>query len=60
MNLAAKLEKHNKALRARAVTTGGTFELAVLQGYEAGRDCDRVKTDVQGVADAQEVVVLHY
>ncbi|MGI9381701.1 MAG: adenylate/guanylate cyclase domain-containing protein, partial [Methyloligellaceae bacterium] len=60
VNLAAKLEKHNKALKARAVTTSETFDTAVGQGYRARGDEDRVATDVQGVAGMQEVVVLCY
>lgn len=60
VNLAAKLEKHNKALKARAVTTGETFDKAVAQGYRARGGEDRVGTDVQGVAGRQEVVVLCY
>ena len=60
VNLAAKLEKHNKALKARAVTTGETFDAAVAQGYPARGKEDRVATDVEGVAGQQEVVVLCY
>ncbi|MEC9368439.1 MAG: adenylate/guanylate cyclase domain-containing protein [Pseudomonadota bacterium] len=60
VNLAAKLEKHNKALKARAVTTGETFDLGITQGYSASGKPERVKTDVQGVTGSQEVVVLHY
>ncbi|MEQ8967615.1 MAG: adenylate/guanylate cyclase domain-containing protein [Azospirillaceae bacterium] len=38
VNLAAKLEKHNKAESARAMTTAETFESARAQGYvPAGR-----------------------
>ena len=33
VNLAAKLEKHNKVERTRAVTTRTAYELALAQGY---------------------------
>jgi adenylate cyclase len=33
VNLAAKLEKHNKVESARALTTGATYALACAQGY---------------------------
>ena len=33
VNLAAKLEKHNKVLGSRAVTTAATWALALAQGY---------------------------
>jgi adenylate cyclase len=34
VNLAAKLEKHNKVLGSRALATTATWELAVAQGYQ--------------------------
>ena len=33
VNLAAKLEKHNKIEGSRALTSAATFERAVAQGY---------------------------
>lgn len=59
VNLSAKLEKHNKALSARAVASGDCLELARTQGYRA-RDAYRVsEAAVAGVEGQQLVVVLH-
>ena len=37
VNLAAKLEKHNKAEGTTALTTARTLEAAIIQGYRPQR-----------------------
>lgn len=59
VNLSAKLEKHNKALNARAVASGECLELARAQGYEGRMDYRICQSDVSGVTGAQSVAVLH-
>ena len=50
VNLAAKLEKHCKVARARAVATAATLRLAEEQGYRAGADWTQDKgARVEGV-----------
>jgi adenylate cyclase len=59
VNFAAKLEKHNKDEKTRAVTDGATYALAERQGYvpPAVRD-RRTGRRVGGVADLVDIVVL--
>jgi len=57
VNLAAKLEKHNKAEKTRALTTRVAFELALAQGYEAGKEL-RDARSVAGVAAPIDLAVL--
>ena len=59
VNLSAKLEKHNKALSARAVTTADSLQLALAQGYQGRDDYRRSSSVVEGVDGNQDVVVLH-
>jgi adenylate cyclase len=58
VNLAAKLEKHNKVEKTRAITTRVAYELAVLQGY-AGSKSLREKRAVGGVSGSLDLAVLH-
>ena len=51
VNLAAKLEKHNKTASTLALTDAATYELALEQGYEAPSPPKRMKTDVAGIED---------
>ncbi|MCX7363817.1 MAG: adenylate/guanylate cyclase domain-containing protein, partial [Alphaproteobacteria bacterium] len=59
VNFTAKLEKHNKEERTRALTDGETYALAERQGYNApvGRE-RRVGRAVGGVAAPVDIVVL--
>jgi adenylate cyclase len=57
VNLAAKLEKHNKTARTRALTSAATYELAVAQGYAARRE-RRPGSSVAGVSAPLDLVVL--
>lgn len=59
VNLSAKLEKFNKDLGVRAVTTAETFDLATSQGYEPGRPCETRSGQIPGVASEQSIVVMH-
>jgi adenylate cyclase len=59
VNFAAKLEKHNKDEKTRAVTNAGTYALAEQQGYTppAARERRPGRT-VAGVAEPVDIVVL--
>lgn len=55
VNLAAKLEKHNKEVGALALTDADTYALAKQQGYKPETEHRHEKTDVSGLSN---VVVL--
>ncbi|MEO1224413.1 MAG: adenylate/guanylate cyclase domain-containing protein, partial [Pseudomonadota bacterium] len=58
-NLAAKLEKHNKAERVAALTTSESYEVAVGEGYQA-RQAPRVlqARQVAGVNRPLDLIVM--
>lgn len=59
VNFAAKLEKHNKEEKTRAITDGATYSLARQQGYVPPEQREtRVGRRVGGVADPVDIVVL--
>ena len=59
VNWAAKLEKHNKEEKVRALTDAATFELARRQGYQPVTEREiRRGRRVGGVADLVDIVVL--
>ena len=59
VNLAAKLEKHNKAEGVRAMTTVAAFELAVAQGYRPPTSPARFAARaIEGVEAPVDVMVL--
>jgi len=58
VNLAAKLEKHNKITNSRALTTSLTLELATEQGYRSRREVERLPPAPVGGGDTIEVVVI--
>lgn len=59
VNFAAKLEKHNKDEKTRALTDAGTYALAERQGYAAPASRER-RTGrlVGGVSEPVDLVVL--
>ncbi|MBL8473107.1 MAG: adenylate/guanylate cyclase domain-containing protein [Rhodocyclaceae bacterium] len=57
VNLAAKLEKHNKAEKTRAITTRSALELARAQGYAGDKEI-RAQRTVGGVPQPLDVAVL--
>jgi adenylate cyclase len=57
VNLAAKLEKHNKAERTRALASAAAYVQACAQGYTAVKPLRRVRA-VAGVASPMDLVVL--
>ena len=57
VNLAAKLEKHNKAEHTRAITARVTYELALSQGYVGGKEV-REGRAVAGVSGPLDLAVL--
>jgi adenylate cyclase len=54
-NLSAKLEKHNKQLKSRALTDEPTYQLALKQGYQPPAVRKTVRTSL---AAASRVVPL--
>ena len=59
VNFAAKLEKHNKDEKTRAITDAGTYALAERQGYKPTAERERRRgRQVAGVADSVDIVVL--
>ena len=59
VNFAAKLEKHNKDEKTRAVTDSATYALAEQQGYRPAVAHERRRDrQVGGVADLVDIVVL--
>ncbi len=59
VNLAAKLEKHNKTLSSKAVTDRRTFELAQSQGYRSHTAKPMPAQCIEGLKDELDLVVLH-
>ncbi len=58
-NLAAKLEKHNKAEATRALVCAASYDTALSQGYEPPRTHERrARCRVAGVADPMDVVAI--
>lgn len=59
VNLAAKLEKHNKVERTRVLTTAETFAMALAQGYrQTARHEARAGCEIAGAGAAADLVVL--
>jgi adenylate cyclase len=59
VNFAAKLEKHNKDERTRALVDGDTYDQALQQGYAAPAPRERRPgRRVAGVTDLVDIVVL--
>jgi adenylate cyclase len=59
VNLAAKLEKHNKAIGASASVLGATYDLAVAQGYRPQIPPERISgIEIPGIEVPVEVVIL--
>jgi adenylate cyclase len=59
VNLVAKLEKHTKSERVRALTTSASYTLALEQRYRPVQPAE-IRTDrpVEGVSDPVDVAVL--
>ncbi|MGB5159070.1 MAG: adenylate/guanylate cyclase domain-containing protein [Desulfobacterales bacterium] len=61
VNLCAKLEKHNKTEKVRALTTQTAYTLAFQQGYRLlGEDRQLRQRRVEGVDDSVGLVVLAF
>ena len=59
VNLAAKLEKHNKAEAAAALTTESALQLAINQGYHRASQKEiRKNRNVGGVSEPVNIAVL--
>lgn len=59
VNLAAKLEKHNKAAQSRALTDKATWQLALGQGYVPRSQPKMVSMPVTAVKEDLDLVVLY-
>jgi len=57
VNLAAKLEKANKAFGSVAITTQATYELAMKQEYEVARPPRFVTATVEGIGNPLALVI---
>ena len=59
VNLASKLEKHNKTERVRALATATAFALAQAQGYAPkGQTENRAARSIEGIAEPLDIIVL--
>lgn len=57
VNLATKLEKHNKRLGAVLITDGATFDLAVTQGFDADQALTRAnQQSIEGSTEPLDLV----
>jgi adenylate cyclase len=59
VNLAAKLEKHNKAVGCRALTTRNTLDTALAQGYRPKARPEDVTSMVTEGEEALPLALLH-
>ena len=59
VNLSAKLEKHNKDARTRALTTADLLKIAETQGYAADREIRIISSPVEGTGDNYQLAALH-
>jgi adenylate cyclase len=59
VNLAAKLEKHNKVLGSRALAAWETYETALAQGYAPLRRVAKISSALDGEAEPCAVAVLY-
>jgi adenylate cyclase len=58
VNLSAKLEKYNKDIGSKALTTKASYDLALRQEYQPAHKPEMVKTNVLGITGVQELVIL--
>jgi adenylate cyclase len=59
VNLAAKLEKHNKVLHSRALATWELYEIALAQGYEPSRQIIKIESVLDASGRPCELAMLH-
>ncbi|MHA1523077.1 MAG: adenylate/guanylate cyclase domain-containing protein, partial [Alphaproteobacteria bacterium] len=59
VNLSAKLEKYNKILGTKGLTTQETYTAAIAQGYEPQTETASVETGVEGTQGLHRLVVMH-
>ncbi len=58
VNISAKLEKHNKTLKTKALTTVSTYDKALLQGYKREIPPDVVSGEVADMPGLKKFVIL--
>ncbi len=59
VNLAAKLEKHNKVMHSRVLTNAETFGKALAQGYQSVHAPRRERHRLEAADKVVDLVVLH-
>jgi adenylate cyclase len=59
VNLSAKLEKHNKAIGCRALTTAQTLRIAKEQGYQPPAPPQIQRSAIDGTNGKAELAILH-
>jgi adenylate cyclase len=59
VNLSAKLEKHNKAIGCRALTTAQTLRIAKEQGYQPPAPPQIQRSAIDGTNGKTELAILH-
>ena len=58
VNLAAKLEKHNKELNSRCIVQASVWEFAQAEGYSGNLSANNKAAHIEGIAEAQKISVL--
>lgn len=59
VNLASKLEKHNKTERVRALATSAAYELALAQGYQPAGDAERrTARTIEGIEKPLDIIIM--
>ena len=58
VNFSAKLEKHNKTLGTVFLCGRNVFDMAVEQGYKTKLTTEFLTAQIEGVPDAQEIVIM--
>ena len=58
VNLAAKLEKHNKALGSKALADAETFRLAMSQRFAPTEEPRQFRQTIEGLAAPQDIIIL--
>ncbi|MBX2885443.1 MAG: adenylate/guanylate cyclase domain-containing protein [Granulosicoccus sp.] len=58
VNTSAKLEKHNKVLNSNCIISRITWDKAIEEGYIASLDSEFMKTNIDGIEGAMDIVIL--
>jgi adenylate cyclase len=59
VNLAAKLEKHTKSEKVRALCTASAYETACQQGYRPPVEHQKLENrNIEGVSQPRDIVIM--